>query len=167
MKTSEIVRIRDIMQDMRQNFSVGISVARACKENLIAKKVIKGDVDKKYANLQRYVVELTIVNPKNSRKPKANRDGVDQKKDNVNGSDVLVDASHFLANGSHIQVYTSNVQDDASHVGDDIVAPSQPESSVVQASKVDSNVVETSQIGPQHKKIQKPFMNLRKKKIEN
>ncbi|KAI5434875.1 hypothetical protein KIW84_021629 [Lathyrus oleraceus] len=51
MQTSETVRIHDIMQDMRQNFSVGISVARAWKEKLIAKKINEGDAYKKYANL--------------------------------------------------------------------------------------------------------------------
>ncbi|KAI5442352.1 hypothetical protein KIW84_011430 [Lathyrus oleraceus] len=61
-KTSEIVRICDIMQDMRQIFSVGISVSRAWKEKLIANKIIEGDADKQYGNLWRYVVELTRFN---------------------------------------------------------------------------------------------------------
>ncbi|KAI5404655.1 hypothetical protein KIW84_051710 [Lathyrus oleraceus] len=42
-----------------------ISVARAWWEKLIAKKIIEGDADKQYANLWRYVVELTRVNPGN------------------------------------------------------------------------------------------------------
>lgn len=62
MQTCEIVRIHYIMQDMKQNFFVGTSVARAWKKKLIAKKIIKGGVDKKCANLWRYDAELTSVN---------------------------------------------------------------------------------------------------------
>lgn len=51
MQTSETVRIRDIMQDISQNFSMGIGVARAWKAYLIVKKIIEGDADKKYANI--------------------------------------------------------------------------------------------------------------------
>lgn len=42
MQTSETMRIRDIMQDIGQNLSMGISVARAWKTKLIARKTIKG-----------------------------------------------------------------------------------------------------------------------------
>ncbi|XP_058734066.1 uncharacterized protein LOC131605767 [Vicia villosa] len=53
MRTSDKVRICDIIQDMRQNYSVGITVCRAWKAKLIAKIIIKGDADKEYANLWR------------------------------------------------------------------------------------------------------------------
>ncbi|XP_058783308.1 uncharacterized protein LOC131657984 [Vicia villosa] len=43
MQTTNTVRISDIIQDMRQNHSVGITVARAWKAKLIAKKIINGD----------------------------------------------------------------------------------------------------------------------------
>lgn len=55
MQTYETMSIRDIMQDMRQNYFVRIIVARAWKEKFIVKNTIEGDVDKKYANLWRYV----------------------------------------------------------------------------------------------------------------
>lgn len=51
MQTSEIVRIYDIMQDMRQNYYAGITIARTWKAKLIAKNVIEGDVDTKYVKL--------------------------------------------------------------------------------------------------------------------
>jgi hypothetical protein len=62
MQTCDNVRITDIIQDMRQNFSVGITVARAWKAKLIAKKILEGDAEKQYANLRRYAVELHRVN---------------------------------------------------------------------------------------------------------
>ncbi|XP_058753414.1 uncharacterized protein LOC131626580 [Vicia villosa] len=68
MQTSDKVRIRDIIQDMRQNYSVGITVCRAWKAKLIAKKIIEGDVDKEYANLWRYAPELHRVNLGNTVK---------------------------------------------------------------------------------------------------
>lgn len=68
IQTSEIASICDIMQDIRQNLSVGISVARAWRAKLIAKKIIERGVDKKYANLWRYVVELRRVNLGNTMK---------------------------------------------------------------------------------------------------
>ncbi|XP_050902416.1 uncharacterized protein LOC127113088 [Lathyrus oleraceus] len=68
MQTSEIVRIRDIIQDIRQKFYVGISVARSWKAKLIAKKIIEGDVDKQFANLWRYVAKLTRINHRNTLK---------------------------------------------------------------------------------------------------
>ncbi|XP_058733420.1 uncharacterized protein LOC131605036 [Vicia villosa] len=66
MQTSDNVRICDIIQDMRQNFSIGITVGRAWKAKLIAKRIIEGDADKQYANLRRYEVELHRVNPGNN-----------------------------------------------------------------------------------------------------
>ncbi|KAI5417212.1 hypothetical protein KIW84_042001 [Lathyrus oleraceus] len=73
MKTYEIVRICDIIQDMRQNYSVGITVAREWKVKLILKKIIEGDADKQYANLWRYVVELQRVNAENTMKINVDR----------------------------------------------------------------------------------------------
>ncbi|KAI5445222.1 hypothetical protein KIW84_013466 [Lathyrus oleraceus] len=62
------MRIRDIMQDIKQNFSVGISVARAWKVKLIAKEIIEVDANKKYANLllnnSRHVVTALIYRKK-------------------------------------------------------------------------------------------------------
>lgn len=68
MQTYAKVRIHDIMQDMRQNYFVGITIARAWKEKLIAKRVIKEDFDKKYANVRRYTTELRRVNARNTIK---------------------------------------------------------------------------------------------------
>lgn len=68
MQTSETMGICDIVQDMRQKYSTGITVARAWKENLFAKNVIEGDVDKQYENLWRYIAELTRVNVRNTVK---------------------------------------------------------------------------------------------------
>ncbi|KAI5441517.1 hypothetical protein KIW84_010843 [Lathyrus oleraceus] len=73
MKTSDTVRIWDIIQDMRHNYSVGITMSRAWKEKLIVKKIIKGDADKQYANLWRYVVELQRVNSWNTMKINVDR----------------------------------------------------------------------------------------------
>ncbi|KAI5433665.1 hypothetical protein KIW84_020801 [Lathyrus oleraceus] len=67
------VRIHDIMQDMGQHYSVGITVARAWKEKLISKKIIEGDVDKQYANLWRHADELRMVNIGNTVKINVDR----------------------------------------------------------------------------------------------
>ncbi|CAL5209297.1 unnamed protein product [Lathyrus oleraceus] len=56
------------MQDIKQNFFVGISVARAWREKLIVKKIIEGDANKQYENLWRYVAELIRVNHGNTVK---------------------------------------------------------------------------------------------------
>ncbi|XP_058770844.1 uncharacterized protein LOC131644373 [Vicia villosa] len=53
---------------MRQNYSVGITVCRAWKAKLIAKKIIEGDAYKEYANLWRYATELHRVNHENTVK---------------------------------------------------------------------------------------------------
>ncbi|XP_058783089.1 uncharacterized protein LOC131657741 [Vicia villosa] len=68
MQTCESIRIRDIMQDIRQNFSVGITVARAWRAKLIAKRIIEGDADNQYASIFRYAAELIRVNPRNTAK---------------------------------------------------------------------------------------------------
>ncbi|XP_058758242.1 uncharacterized protein LOC131631465 [Vicia villosa] len=68
MQSSENVRIRDIMQDVRQKFSVGITVARAWKAKLMAKKIVEGDADMQYAALWRYASELKRVNSGNTVK---------------------------------------------------------------------------------------------------
>ncbi|XP_058729589.1 uncharacterized protein LOC131601732 [Vicia villosa] len=46
MQTSQNVRITNIIQDLRQNYSVGITVCKAWKEKLIAKKMLEGDADR-------------------------------------------------------------------------------------------------------------------------
>ncbi|XP_058751316.1 uncharacterized protein LOC131624382 [Vicia villosa] len=66
MQTSQSVRITDIIQDLRQNFFVGITVARAWKAKLIAKSIFEGDAYRQYANLRRYATELHRVNPGNT-----------------------------------------------------------------------------------------------------
>ncbi|XP_058769901.1 uncharacterized protein LOC131643640 [Vicia villosa] len=58
MQTCENLRISDIIQDMRQNYGVGITVGRAWKAKMIARQMIEGDADKQYSNLWRYAAEL-------------------------------------------------------------------------------------------------------------
>ncbi|KAI5409148.1 hypothetical protein KIW84_054814 [Lathyrus oleraceus] len=70
---TDTVRILDIMQNMRQQYSVRITVTRAWKAKLIAKKINMGDADKKYENLWRYVVELRRVNIGNTMKINVDR----------------------------------------------------------------------------------------------
>ncbi|XP_058742255.1 uncharacterized protein LOC131614714 [Vicia villosa] len=62
MQSSQDVRITDIIQDLRQNYSVGITVARAWKAKLIAKKMLEGVADRQYAILRRYAAELHKAN---------------------------------------------------------------------------------------------------------
>ncbi|XP_058781430.1 uncharacterized protein LOC131655613 [Vicia villosa] len=66
MQTSQDVRITDIIQDLRQNYSVGITVCRAWKAKLIAKKMLEGDADRQYAILRRYAAELLRASPGNT-----------------------------------------------------------------------------------------------------
>ncbi|XP_050909711.1 uncharacterized protein LOC127123544 [Lathyrus oleraceus] len=68
MQTSDTVRIRDIIQDMRQTYSVGIIVAKAWRAKLIAKKIIEGDADNQYTSIWRYAEELRRVNHGNTVK---------------------------------------------------------------------------------------------------
>ncbi|XP_058741902.1 uncharacterized protein LOC131614317 [Vicia villosa] len=68
LQTSETVRISDIIQEIRQKISIGISVARDWKAKMIAKKVIEGDADSQYAFIWRYAAEITRVNPDNTVK---------------------------------------------------------------------------------------------------
>ena len=49
LQSSDNVRIRDIMQEIRQKNYVEITVAKAWKAKLIAKKIIEGDTDNQYA----------------------------------------------------------------------------------------------------------------------
>ncbi|XP_058776819.1 uncharacterized protein LOC131651168 [Vicia villosa] len=62
MQSSQDVRITDTIQDLRQNYSVGITVSRAWKAKLIAKKMLEGDADRQYAILRRYAAELHRAN---------------------------------------------------------------------------------------------------------
>ncbi|XP_058751092.1 uncharacterized protein LOC131624128 [Vicia villosa] len=73
MQTSQSARITDIIQDLRLNFSVGITVARAWKAKLIAKRILEGDADRQYADLRRYASELHRVNPGNTVSITVNR----------------------------------------------------------------------------------------------
>ncbi|KAI5436995.1 hypothetical protein KIW84_023207 [Lathyrus oleraceus] len=53
---------------MRQTYSVGITVAKAWRAKLIAKKIIEGDADNQYASIWRYAEELRRVNHGNTVK---------------------------------------------------------------------------------------------------
>ncbi|XP_058765177.1 uncharacterized protein LOC131638625 [Vicia villosa] len=68
MQTCENLRISDIIQDMRQNYGVGITVGRAWKAKMIARQMIEGDADKQYSNLWRYAAELHRVSAGNTVK---------------------------------------------------------------------------------------------------
>ncbi|XP_058774772.1 uncharacterized protein LOC131649041 [Vicia villosa] len=68
MQTYDNLRICDIIQDMRQNYGVGITVGRAWKAKMIARQMIEGDADKQYSNLWRYAAELHRVSAGNTVK---------------------------------------------------------------------------------------------------
>ncbi|XP_058779616.1 uncharacterized protein LOC131653480 [Vicia villosa] len=68
MQTCDNLRICDIIQDMRQNYGVGITVGRAWKAKMIARQMIEGDADKQYSNLWRYAAELHRVSAGNTVK---------------------------------------------------------------------------------------------------
>lgn len=61
MQTCEKVRIDDIMQDMRKNYSVGITPGSAWKAKEIAKGIVEGDTARQYAMIWRYETELKRV----------------------------------------------------------------------------------------------------------
>lgn len=62
MASSNVVKIQDIVYEIRSNFSIGITMSRAWKAKQIAKALIEGDVVKQYILLWRYSAELRIVN---------------------------------------------------------------------------------------------------------
>ncbi|XP_058766938.1 uncharacterized protein LOC131640561 [Vicia villosa] len=73
MQTTDTVRISDIIQDMRQNYSAGIIVVWAWKSKFIANNIIEGDADNQYAILWRYASELQRVNGGNTVKINVDR----------------------------------------------------------------------------------------------
>jgi len=73
LQTTKKVTIEDIMDDMRTNHSVGITMGRAWKAKQIAQKVVEGDVDRQYAMIRRYVAELIRVCAGNTMKINVDR----------------------------------------------------------------------------------------------
>ncbi|KAI5434588.1 hypothetical protein KIW84_021428 [Lathyrus oleraceus] len=137
MQTSEIVRIRDIMQDIRENLFIGISVARAWKAKLIAEKIIEGDADKQYANLW--------------RKPKLEQARAELKQKNMQKNvnvqpDVHVDVQPNVNVDLQLDVHgdvhldasqaDNKVDVDNNVVADKNVSPSQASSCVVDISQI-------------------------------
>ncbi|KAI5437293.1 hypothetical protein KIW84_023419 [Lathyrus oleraceus] len=51
----------DIIQDMRKNYSVGVTPSRAWEAKKISKEIIKGDAARQYAFIWRYAAELKRV----------------------------------------------------------------------------------------------------------
>ncbi|KAK2368956.1 hypothetical protein QL285_082115 [Trifolium repens] len=68
MRTSQMVRIKDIIQLMRTNFSLIITLSTAWKEKQYASAIIEGDADRQYSMLRRYADELFRVSKGNTVK---------------------------------------------------------------------------------------------------
>jgi hypothetical protein len=68
MQTTQKVGIRDIIQDIRRNYSVDITKGKAWRAKKIASKIIEGDGDKQYAMIRRYAAELRRVSKANTIK---------------------------------------------------------------------------------------------------
>lgn len=62
MSSSDSIKIRDIVSEIRISFSIGISMSRAWKAKKLAKSVVEGDATKQYNLLWRYSAELRRVN---------------------------------------------------------------------------------------------------------
>ncbi|KAI5447484.1 hypothetical protein KIW84_015079 [Lathyrus oleraceus] len=75
MTSSDGVKIRDIVSEIRSNFSVGITISGAWNFKQIAKALIEGDVVKQYNLLWRYSIELRKVNSRNTCKINLTRVG--------------------------------------------------------------------------------------------
>jgi hypothetical protein len=73
LQTTNKVTLEDIMDDMRTNHSVGITMGRAWKAKQIAQKIVEGDADRQYAMIRRYAAELIRVCPGNSVKVNVDR----------------------------------------------------------------------------------------------
>jgi hypothetical protein len=68
MHTSQKVRIKDIIQLMRTNFSLIITPSTAWKAKQYASAIIEGDADRQYGMLRRYAEELFRVSKRNTVK---------------------------------------------------------------------------------------------------
>ncbi|KAI5402328.1 hypothetical protein KIW84_050078 [Lathyrus oleraceus] len=68
MTSSDGVKIRDIVFEIKSNFSAGITMSRTWKAKQIAKALIEGDAVKQYNLLWRYSTELRRVNSGNTCK---------------------------------------------------------------------------------------------------
>lgn len=68
MTSSNGVKIRDIVFEIKSNFSVGITMSRTWTAKQIAKALIEGDAVKQYNLLWRYSTELRRVNSENTCK---------------------------------------------------------------------------------------------------
>ena len=66
LQTNEKVTIKDIMKDMRKNYSVDITKGMAWKATQIAKRIVDGDANRQYSMVWRYAAELTRVCPGNT-----------------------------------------------------------------------------------------------------
>lgn len=54
LQTSKKVTISYIVDDMRTNLAVGITMGRAWKAKKIAQSIVDGDADRQYAMIWRY-----------------------------------------------------------------------------------------------------------------
>ena len=73
LQTTKKVTITDIMDDMRKNHSVGITMGKAWKAKQIAQEVVEGNADRQYGMIWRYAAELTRVCAANSVKINVDR----------------------------------------------------------------------------------------------
>jgi hypothetical protein len=73
LQTSQKVTISDIVEDMRTNHGVGITMGRAWKAKKIAQSIVDGDADRQYAMIWRYAAELKRVNAGNNVKINVDR----------------------------------------------------------------------------------------------
>ncbi|KAK2445336.1 hypothetical protein QL285_016279 [Trifolium repens] len=72
MHTSQKVRIKDVIQLMRTNFSLIITPSTALKAKQYASAIIE-DADRQYSQLRRYADELVRVSKGNTVKIGVNR----------------------------------------------------------------------------------------------
>ncbi|KAI5445504.1 hypothetical protein KIW84_013655 [Lathyrus oleraceus] len=161
-KTKDDEYVSDELDSSNPYESGGISVARAWRAKLIAKKIIERGADKQYANLWRYVVELRRVNLGNTMKinverplPSNNQDDVQSNASQVN-DDVQPDA---------IQV-NDDVQPDASQVNNDVHPDNRVDISQASSCVVDISRIGLSQVQAKEKKGSKPIMKMRKRQSE-
>jgi hypothetical protein len=75
MATSDNVKLREIVHEIRSTYSVGITMNRAWRGKKIAKEIVDGDAAKQYSLLWRYSEELRRVNEGNTCKINVNRIG--------------------------------------------------------------------------------------------
>jgi len=73
LQTSKKVTISDIVDDMRTNHAVGITMGRAWKAKQISQSVVDGDDDRQYAMIWRYAAELKRANAGNNVKINVDR----------------------------------------------------------------------------------------------